>query len=456
MNSEPVKSGNNPYGFDVPRYYSRFFGDSGHVACMIASYGLIYSSEWENRIVTWQNSVLSKAESALNPMIKKEKKKKSENNKKCGSKNGDVININRDDRNYNDKNDDGENNDDIKNDKFDNDIDCNEEEDAIRNLVPEFYRYQLFNELYFLVDGGSVWTDSTYGVPSTYVSHNCADIKKCENDGVSKTRDEDENEDEDENGNTTSDDYGDDDNNLDNKKLHNDYDNCTKKCEKNPEKKSATTTPGNNCDEKNQNISRNKNVSQSEIRMGRRNGMFCDILSNILCMANENFNFEDLISTSHKNENVNKCYPQSVSNKCSKSFEKESSVLEVEVEVETGVYNVGNQNASSFSTSIKSLTRPLLSLESQNDELKIQTNRVVNTVKNQNIKNLGVNTPVKKIKNANMTTFSSHIISKAISCLHRAMLNHDEKVAHSEIAGDQVDLEPSDSDNKFISSHCAV
>jgi non-lysosomal glucosylceramidase len=28
----------------------------------------------------------------------------------------------------------------------------------------DFYRHQLFNELYFLVDGGTVWTDTNAGL----------------------------------------------------------------------------------------------------------------------------------------------------------------------------------------------------------------------------------------------------------------------------------------------------
>lgn len=38
--------------------------------------------------------------------------------------------------------------------------------------VPEYFHYHLFNELYYLVDGGSIWCDSRYGIPNEISSSN--------------------------------------------------------------------------------------------------------------------------------------------------------------------------------------------------------------------------------------------------------------------------------------------
>ena len=34
--------------------------------------------------------------------------------------------------------------------------------------VPDYYKHQLFNELYFLVDGGCIWSDTDSGVPNNH------------------------------------------------------------------------------------------------------------------------------------------------------------------------------------------------------------------------------------------------------------------------------------------------
>ena len=81
-------------GMSLPRYYTRFFGDSGLCSPSIASYALAHSTDWERRIVYWQREVQD------------------------------------------------------------------------NESLPEYYKSQLFNELYFLCDGGVVWTDSSNGCPN--------------------------------------------------------------------------------------------------------------------------------------------------------------------------------------------------------------------------------------------------------------------------------------------------
>eukprot|EP01035_Chromulina_nebulosa_P021912 gene21912-28371_t len=83
----------------VPRYYSRFFGLSGENASTIASYALIKANDWENEIINWQNKEINIS---------------NESDKREGNPD-----------------------------------------------VPGFYKHHLFNELYYLVDGGSVWVNSS-------------------------------------------------------------------------------------------------------------------------------------------------------------------------------------------------------------------------------------------------------------------------------------------------------
>ena len=90
----------SPMAQPVPRYYTKFFGRSGTSAASIASYALLNANAWEERIIRWQAKVLNGMAETLGK---------------------------------------GES-------------------------VPEYYKHQLFNELYFLVDGGTIWTDSSGGV----------------------------------------------------------------------------------------------------------------------------------------------------------------------------------------------------------------------------------------------------------------------------------------------------
>lgn len=93
-------------GIGLPRYYTRFFGKTGEKAAQIASYALQHVDEWETAILHWQADVLAKLDED-----------------QCH-----LLNT----------------------------------EDQRENL--EFYRSQIFNELYFLVDGGTIWTDSKSGI----------------------------------------------------------------------------------------------------------------------------------------------------------------------------------------------------------------------------------------------------------------------------------------------------
>jgi uncharacterized protein (DUF608 family) len=85
-----------------PRYYTRFFGASGLASADIACYALLQAQDWRQRIRTWQESTLRAGEGAT--------------------------------------------------------------QDSDEGGEGAYYDSQLFNELYFLVDGGTVWVDSAAGL----------------------------------------------------------------------------------------------------------------------------------------------------------------------------------------------------------------------------------------------------------------------------------------------------
>ena len=101
-NDSEIAFSDSSCDLELPRYYSRFFGNFGDSGENISIYGLLFSHNWEERIVKWQEKTVKNANSCFDT-----------------------------------------------------------EKDG--NGVPDYYRSQLFNELYFLVDGGSVWTDSSEG-----------------------------------------------------------------------------------------------------------------------------------------------------------------------------------------------------------------------------------------------------------------------------------------------------
>lgn len=102
----------NHQSFQLPRYYTRFFGRSGHSAHAIAAYSLTQRAVWRERILHWQREVWSVLDDANDSLI------------------------------LNDS-----------------------PETQTHNLAEErkFFYYHLFNECYYLTDGGTVWTDSSAG-----------------------------------------------------------------------------------------------------------------------------------------------------------------------------------------------------------------------------------------------------------------------------------------------------
>ena len=153
---------------EVPRYYTRFFGCSGLSSSKIASWALMKCSDWDRQIDKWQQEMIY-----INPSF---------NNDNCNSptkrKNNDNNRTTIDDtkRSVNDVScarDRSDDDDPIKNGNIN--IPCSSigsssgggssssSSDGSSRSSSSFYNSQLFNELYYLVDGGSIWTDTQRG-----------------------------------------------------------------------------------------------------------------------------------------------------------------------------------------------------------------------------------------------------------------------------------------------------
>lgn len=92
-------------GLGLPRYYTKFFGCSGLAAPLMATYALAHLEDWKTHINEWQKSTTEKIDSYQMRSSMSDYQKKE----------------------------------------------------------AEFYNSQVFNELYYLVDGGTLWTDSCSG-----------------------------------------------------------------------------------------------------------------------------------------------------------------------------------------------------------------------------------------------------------------------------------------------------
>lgn len=108
-------------GHALPKYYSRFFGKSGTSASNLACYALQHVDDWQARINAWQGETLAKMEAAHEGSGSTDDDRKKHTTTPSTSSKA----SNRQDRAY--------------------------------------YKHMIFNELYYLVDGGTFWLDSTAG-----------------------------------------------------------------------------------------------------------------------------------------------------------------------------------------------------------------------------------------------------------------------------------------------------
>ena len=151
-NSSGSETATASIGFEAPRYYTRFFGDSGNSSAAIAVYGLVHAREWERRIVKWQEKVLQECDAAMTSRDSTSDLTDRESNSNSSSGKTDSVAA-----------------------AYSSDADTEtqaESQDSYRPVrgrekqgASESYRHQLFNELYFLVDGGSFWEAGEVGGP---------------------------------------------------------------------------------------------------------------------------------------------------------------------------------------------------------------------------------------------------------------------------------------------------
>lgn len=119
-NSSSTNSDTNSVsGLVLPRYYTKFFGTSGLSAPELAAYALLQVHDWKQRIDHWQQTTL-------------------QNNQSPTSVHSPLDTT--------------------------ADETTNPEHTEQQKQSDNYYEHMLFNELYFLADGGTVWTDSTAGV----------------------------------------------------------------------------------------------------------------------------------------------------------------------------------------------------------------------------------------------------------------------------------------------------
>lgn len=119
----------------LPRYYTKFSGTSGLSAPELAAYALLQVNDWRHRIYTWQEATLQASqppEHIHSPPCGPCGPCGAGSNPSGGNPFPDRAN-------------------------------------HAAESSGDYYGHMLFNELYFLADGGTVWTDSTAGVSNQTV-----------------------------------------------------------------------------------------------------------------------------------------------------------------------------------------------------------------------------------------------------------------------------------------------
>lgn len=176
------------FGNSVPRYYTRFFGRSGFKAPDIATYALMYEPDWTQRIIDWQRATLAKATQPA-PPSRVPSRAQSRAHSEDKSRSHSPVRTNDSHAAFA-----AETIAALSSQKLSSSPSASSsvpsvpvqqsegqtpvppvygpqqephpsaetKPEAMR--LPHYYQHQLFNELYFLVDGGSVWADSENGV----------------------------------------------------------------------------------------------------------------------------------------------------------------------------------------------------------------------------------------------------------------------------------------------------
>ena len=451
---QKIKEPTEKYGFEVPRYYSRIFGDSGVSAYLIAIYGLLYSSEWENKISKWQNSILSVADKSLTNCFKEYKTNLSSN---CS--NGTLLKG--DDKTENDATHKKKNGNKREEDKSGGSH-KNENENVFVNVnvnvneatddhsesaatVSSSYRHQLFNELYFLVDGGTVWADSTYGIPNPYSTDFIKNIYKDCVDG----------------------------NNRENKVNTE----INGRIGENGNNKSKEILPGNDSDGGPE-VEINDETKKKEVEVKRkmekeekekenvtpvyegRTGWFSDTMAIMLQIPEKEFKVHDYIrvidecltsnvkyDTNIYNKNDDKksdgcCYDYNDNHNDDDSINSSTPILDVtlsnESDINTNSTSINTINNSNNMNKINNPSSNSFEIKNPSDD---NSSDKYNKSVHENAQNYKSNHDknnifIKEIKH--ILNDKNEILIAAMKVLHFIMNVHDENVKNLQIAGDQV------------------
>ena len=451
---QKIKDPTQKYGSEVPRYYSRIFGDSGVSAYLIAIYGLLYSSEWENKISNWQNSVLSVADTSLKNCFKDNRTNSSSNYSDRTSLRSDE-NIKNDISNPNmngNKREEDKSEGSHENEIVNNATDDKDQSDTAAT-VSSSYRHQLFNELYFLVDGGTVWADSKYGIPNPYSTDFIKSIYK---DCVGS-------------------------NNRENKEITE----INGRIGKNGNNKSEEILPGNSSDERQETeINDEKKKKEIEVKkememkkeketeeekekenvtpVGQgRTGWFSDTMAIMLQIPEKEFKVHDYIRVTNersasnvkydKNMNIynddkksyNSCYDYNDNHNDDDSVNSSTPILEQnghnekcnDIHTIDNSFNTMNNSdntnkINNFSNNCHETENPSDNDSSDKYKKSVHENAQKNNTYDKN------NVFVKEKKH--ILNNKNEILIAAMKALHFIMNIHDENVKNLQTAGDQV------------------
>jgi beta-glucosidase 2, glycosyl-hydrolase family 116 N-term len=366
-------------GFEAPRYYTRFFGDSGNSSSAIAVYGLVHSREWERRIVKWQEKVLLVSDAAMTSRDSTSDLTDRESSSNSSSGKTDSVAA-----------------------AYSSDADADLEAQAENRYRPvsdkekekqkqtasESYRHQLFNELYFLVDGGTVWTDTQDGVSNLYAPYSVQDNAADRRGGLGGT--------------------------------------------------AATDGCGNGGNRVSQLDAITGSEASKEGEMQRRSGMFCDILSSKLSVPIRDLSIESFLKSKHgfsklsrkmTPESMDRCYAPETVEKNGSKMKAKNSGLPLESLREPLLHRL---------TGMLSWSRPGRAEMSESEESGVAGVGVGSIAAERGASRGGDGGCGEADARVAEHRRKSRKIMKAISVLHQQMHDHDKKVANSKIAGDQV------------------
>lgn len=358
-NTSGSEAASTSIGFEAPRYYTRFFGNSGNSSSAIAVYGLVHAKEWEKRIVKWQEKVLQECDSA---MVSRDSTADLTDRESSSNSSGKTDSVAA---------------------AYSSDTEERYRPPRDKQGPSESYRHQLFNELYFLVDGGTVWTDTQNGV-----SNPCAPCPVQSSAG-----------------------------------------------DRRGSLGSSTVTNDNRI---------GRNVGQSDAVPGdddfkekeahRRSGMFCDILSSALSVPMKDFSIENFLN-----------YRRDCSDDANTSSERmEDRYCEADILVmnRDRAKDPDPPSEPLLEPLIQRLSDMLSWGRGKPDGDELDKSGVTGVGVGLDLGGSSrSNDGDRKLKAAagvEEHRHKSRNIMKAIHALHQHMLEHDKKVAASKVAGDQV------------------